>query len=68
MPLASAFHPRQLSPIKFVAVDISPVVGGGVHRETRSNGAVGADDDVILPAAVVPFGKMQFAILVLDDA
>src|SRR5580700_11311416 len=68
MLLAGCFHASQLFRVKLVAINVSPVVGGGIHRETRSHGAVGADDDVVLARPAVPFGKMQFTIGILHKA
>src|SRR5438445_11870247 len=49
------------------AVDISPVVGGGIHGEAGRDGAVGADNDVILAGAAAPVAEVHVAIGILDD-
>lgn len=68
MLLACTLHALQLAVIEFMLVDVSPIVRRCIHGEAWSDGAVGADDDVVLPGAAVPLGEMQFAALVLHDA
>ena len=58
MLLASLLHRRELAIVELVPVDVSPVVAGAVHGEARSDGAVGADDHVVLAGAALPFRKM----------
>src|SRR5437879_9614267 len=53
--LASLLHVRELLGIEMKLIDIAPVVGCGIHGEAWCHGAVGADDDVILAGAAVPF-------------
>src|SRR5260370_21579236 len=48
MPLAGRFHLGKLRVIELWAIDVSPVVGRGVHREARRHGAIGTNDDVVL--------------------
>src|ERR1700719_4682262 len=62
MLLAGLLHAGQLFCVKLVAINVSPIVGGGIHGETRSHRAVGADDDVVLASPTIPFGKMQLTI------
>src|ERR1700740_2860043 len=68
MLLAGLLHTRQLFCVKLVAINVSPIVGGGIHGETRSHRAVGADDDVVLASPTIPFGKMQLTIGILHKA
>src|SRR5579864_7447418 len=68
MTLAGGLHSRQLGLIEFRFVDVSPVEGGPVHREAWSDGAVRADDDVVLPGATVPLAKVQLAVGFLDNS
>src|SRR5277367_1308432 len=68
MLLAGRFHTSQLSCVKLVAIDVSPIVRGGIHGETRSHSAVGADDDVVLASPAIPFCKMQLTIGILHKA
>src|ERR1700726_2852924 len=65
--LAGGLHCGQLGLIEFWLIDVSPVEGCPIHGEAGSNGAVGADDDVVLTGATVPFRKMQFAVWLLDN-
>src|SRR5579863_134714 len=66
--LASFLHVRELPAIEMELIDIAPVVGGGIHGEARGDGAVGANDDVILAGAAVPFAEAQVTIGALNDA
>jgi len=68
MLLTGFFHCRQLPGLEFVGINISPIVGGSVHGEAGRHGAVRADDDVVLPGAAIPLGKMQLAIGILNDS
>src|ERR1700733_5809515 len=68
MLLACFLHTCELAVVEVVLIDVAPIVGGSVHREAGSDGAVGSDDDIILASAAVPLGKMQFAIGILDDS
>lgn len=68
MLLADLLHTSQLSCVKLVAINVSSIVGGGIHGETRSHRAVGADDDVVLASPTIPFGKMQLTIGILHKA
>src|SRR6185437_1361974 len=68
MTLAGLLHLPQLTGFKLGRVNISPVVTGGIHGEAGSYGAIGADNDVVLSGAAVPFGKVHLAVGLLHDA
>ncbi len=61
-------HTCELAVVELVLIDVSPIVGGRVHRETGSHGPVRSDDDIVLTGATVPFGKVKLAIGTLDDS
>src|SRR5208283_5476363 len=50
------------------ALRVPPVKGCTIHRETRSDRAVGSDDHIILTGPTVPLRKMQLAIFLLLDS
>src|SRR5271163_3512087 len=68
MLLAGFLHAGQLIGLKFVTVNISPIEGRGIHGETGSDSAIGADDDIVLAGATIPFGKLQFTVGTLHEA
>jgi hypothetical protein len=68
MLLAGFLHAGELAVIEFVLINVSPIVGGRVHRKTRSNGSVGSNDHIVLAGSTVPLGKVQLAIGILDDS
>src|SRR6201984_826042 len=68
MLLAGLLHASQLFFVKLWAINVSPIVGGGIHGETGSHRAVGADNDVVLASPTIPFGKMQLTIGILHKA
>jgi hypothetical protein len=49
MLLAGFLYAGQLFGLKLVTVNISPVVGRGIHGEARSYTAIGADDAIRTP-------------------
>ena len=49
--LTGLFHMRELLGVETEAIDIAPVVGGGIHGETGRDRAVGADNHVVLAGA-----------------
>src|SRR5271154_5512281 len=68
MLLAGFLHAGQLIGLKFVTVNISPIEGRGIHGETRSHSAIGADDDIVLAGAAIPFGKLQVTVGILHKS
>ena len=42
---ALGLHLVELLDVKLVIADDAPIVGGGIHRETRSERTVGANDE-----------------------
>ena len=68
MLLASLLHTRELFLVESRMIDVSPIVCGAVHRETRRHSAIGPYNDVVLACAAVPFRELQFAIGRLFDA
>src|ERR1700724_3196071 len=68
MLLAGRLHTGQLFGLKLVAINVSPIVGRGIHGEAWSYRAIGADDDIVLAGSTIPFGKMQFIISILHKA
>src|SRR6266581_173534 len=68
MLLAGFLHAGELAAIELVLIDVSPIVGGRVHRETGSDGPIGSDDDVVLTGSTVPFSEVQLAVCILDDS
>jgi len=42
---ALGLHLVELLNVKLVIADDAPIVGGGIHRETRRKGAVSADNE-----------------------
>src|SRR5215472_7598497 len=62
--LARLLHVAQLCRVELVTFDRAPVVGCGVHRKTRPDGAVGSDDHVVLAGPAIPLGKPQTAVLI----
>src|SRR6266478_7648161 len=66
--LTSVLHLLQLSLLELRMVDVAPVKGRRVHRETGRNRAVGADDHVVLPGPAIPVGEMQLPAGVLRNA
>ncbi len=63
MLLAGFLHGLQLAPLEFVAIDVSPIVAGRIHRKAGCYGAVRADDHIVLPRAAIPFGEVQLAVV-----
>src|ERR1700756_1736430 len=68
VPFTGMLHFFKLLLVELRVVDIPPVESRGIHRETRSDGAVGSDDHIILAGTAVPVGEMQLAAGVLRDA
>src|ERR1700751_3907664 len=68
MLLAGLLHTGKLAVVKFVVIDVSPIVGRCVHGETGSDGPVGSNDDIILTSPTVPLGEVQLALCILDDS
>jgi len=66
--LASLLHVGLLGAIEREVIDIAPVNGCGIHRETRRNRSLGADDHVILPGAAVPLAEPELTIFSLHNA
>src|SRR5215475_6433555 len=54
MRFAALLHFPELLEIELVFLDGAPIVGGVVHRETRGQGAIGADDEPILATTAAP--------------
>src|ERR1700757_3091618 len=68
MLLTGFLHTGKLAVVKFVLIDVSPIVGRCVHGETGSDGPVGSNDDVVLTSPTVPFAEVQLAVCILDDS
>src|SRR4029077_11621010 len=66
--LTGLFHLRQVRGVELVPADVAPIVGRGIHGETGRDGAIGADDHVVLTSPATPFGKVQLAIFTLYDS
>src|ERR1700758_4482207 len=60
--LAGLLHLLELPALEIRLIDIAPVVSGRVHGEAWRDGAIGADDDVILARAAVPFAEMHVTV------
>ena len=52
--LATLLHFGELFQIELLILDCAPIVFGVIHREARSEGAVGADDEPVLTGAATP--------------
>src|SRR5579883_1744444 len=57
--LAGVLHVLELAGLEFVAIHGAPVVRGGEHGEAGPEGAIGADDHVVVAGAAVPVGKAK---------
>src|ERR1700680_2996104 len=66
--LAGGFHVREPLADEIRFIDVAPVVGRRIHREARRDGAVGADDDVVLACAAVPFAELHVTVFTPHDA
>src|SRR5690242_2863597 len=68
MLLAGLLHTGKLAVVKIVVIDVSPIVGRCVHGETRSDGPVSSNDDIVLTSPTVPLCEAQLAVCILNDS
>src|SRR6266550_6497248 len=67
MALAGRFHGGKLRLVELWAIDVSPVVSRGIHREAGRHGAIGTNDHVVLAGAAVPIRETELAVRLLDN-
>ena len=54
VPLALFLRARQFFGVELRHVEVSPIKRGGIHGETWSDGAVPADNDIVLSRSAIP--------------
>jgi hypothetical protein len=68
MLLTGFLHSGKLAVVKFVLIDVSPIVGRCVHWETASDGPVSSNDDIVLTSPTVPLREAQLTVWILNDS
>ena len=61
MLLALFFRARQFFGLELRRVEVSPIKRGGIHGETWHDGAVCADNNIVLSRSAIPVGESKLS-------